>query len=95
MSGGSYSYICYAEVSELLDKRDRIQEMVDRLSGLGYAQDAARESMELLLTLRQFETRIDAMHSRLSDVWKAIEWWDSSDSSENDVKEALKKYRGL
>lgn len=94
MSGGSYNYICAkGDLGELYNYQADIQSMADRLAGLGYANDAARETQDLLLTLRQFENRISAMHARLSDVWKAVEWWDSCDSGENGVKIALEKYR--
>lgn len=94
MSGGSYDYICFASADDLLAKKIEIQEMADRLAELGYAEDAAKETMALLLTLRQFENRIKAMQERLSGVWKAVEWWDSCDSGEDRVHEELKKYRG-
>jgi hypothetical protein len=94
MSGGSYRYICWDEVDQLIQKTTEIQQMADRLSRLGYAKDAARETYELLLIIRQFETRVDVIKDRLSGVWKAVEWWDSMDSNEDAVKEALSKYRG-
>lgn len=95
MSGGSYNYLC--EVQDLEDLRSRrydLEEMASRLAGLGYAQDAARETEELLLLLRQWEVRATARIVRLADVWKAVEWWDSCDSGEDNVREALTKYRG-
>lgn len=94
MSGGSYNYLCYAsDLEDLVGKQQDLQEMVDRLAGLGYAQDAASESLELLLMLRQLQVHIEARMRRLKDVWKAIEWWDSSDYGEDQVKAALAKYR--
>jgi hypothetical protein len=50
--------------------------------------------MDLLLTLRQFNNRLDAMMDRLRPVWHAVEWWDSADWSEDSFKEELAKYRG-
>ena len=93
MSGGSYDYLSSKDVQDLLQAQKTIQNMADRLAGLGYASDAAKETQELLLTLRQFENRISAMQKRLSDIWHAVEWWDSCDSSESGVKNALEKYR--
>ncbi len=61
--------------------------------GLGWEQDAAREAAELQLVIRQAEVRVDAMMTRLRDLFHAVEWWDSSDCSEDSVKEALEKYR--
>jgi len=93
MSGGSYDYLSSKDVADLLQAQETIQNMADRLAGLGYAQDAAKETQELLLTLRQFDNRISAMQNRLSNVWHAVEWWDSCDSGEDGVKNALEKYR--
>lgn len=97
MSGGSYNYlglICYDDLAELLGKESDLRDMADRLAGLGYAQDAARETEELLTMLRQWRTRAEVRVRRLSDVWKAVEWWDSRDSSEDQVRKALAEYRG-
>ncbi|MER7623936.1 hypothetical protein [Streptomyces sp. NPDC126503] len=95
MSGGSYNYLCAAlDLEDLLSKRHDLDEMAKRLAGLGYAQDAARETEELLLLLRLWETRAEARLRRLTDVWRAVEWSDSNDSSETRVHEALAKYRG-
>lgn len=94
MSGGSYNYLCHAEVDELLSGTHHIQDMADRLAGLGYADDAAKETEELLSTLRQFQNKIDAMKDKLTGVWREVEWWDSSDGSEESVIKALKEYRG-
>ena len=94
MSGGSYNYLCHKDVSDLSNSQEDIQQMVDRLAGLGYAEDAARESEELLLTIRQYQTRINAMRSRLMWVWRSVEWWDSGNTSEEGVIQALSEYRG-
>lgn len=93
MSGGSYEYVCFAGADELLQKTGEIQRMADRLAGLGYATDAARETQELLLTIRQYENRINAMQGRLSGVWRAVEWWDSGDTGEERLHDALAEYR--
>jgi hypothetical protein len=92
MSGGSYNYLCHKEFSGH-SSMDDLDSMVDRLAGLGYAEDAAKESMELLLIIKQFEVRAETIANRLNGVWKAVEWWDSCDSDEERVKEALEMYR--
>ncbi|MEI5032392.1 hypothetical protein RB201_04125 [Streptomyces sp. S1A(2023)] len=95
MSGGSYNYLCYvSDLEDINGKRHTLREMADRLAELGYAQDAAAETEELLVMLQQWEIRAQVRAKRLADVWKAIEWWDSCDSSEDAVKAALTKYRG-
>ncbi|MEV6854706.1 hypothetical protein AB0M89_12965 [Streptomyces microflavus] len=95
MSGGSYNYLyAAADLEDLQARRFDLEEMAQRLAGLGYAQDAARETEELLVLYRQWETRAAVRVRRLADVWHAVEWWDSNDSSETSVHEALTKYRG-
>lgn len=95
MSGGSYNYLCDADIEDLLNgKQVDLDEMSARLVGLGYAEDAARETEELILMLRQFKVRADVRLRRLRDVWHAVEWWDSCDYSEDQVRQALAKYRG-
>ncbi|MEU1071924.1 MULTISPECIES: hypothetical protein [unclassified Streptomyces] len=94
MSGGSYNYLFTAQdLEDLQARRHDLEEMANRLAGLGYAQDAARETEELLALFRQWETRAALRMRRLADVWHAVEWWDSNDSSEDAVHEALAKYR--
>ena len=95
MSGGSYNYLCDAQdLGDLNAHRYYLEEMATRLTGLGYAQDAAAETEELLALLRQWEVRATVRMRRLSDLWHAVEWWDSCDSGEDRVHEALAKYRG-
>ncbi|WP_328439365.1 hypothetical protein OHA71_23795 [Streptomyces sp. NBC_00444] len=94
MSGGSYNYL-YASVDleDLQAHRYDLEAMAARLAGLGYAQDAARETEELLLLFRQWETRAEVRIGRLSDLWRVIERLDSHDGGEDAVKAALAKYR--
>jgi len=92
MSGGSYDYLCWKDADQLINSTDTIQEMADRLAGLGYAEHAAYETQQILLTIRQFRNRIEAMRDKLMPVWHAIEWWDSCDWGEDQVKEAIEEY---
>lgn len=94
MSGGSYNYLCAAgDLDDLTSHRYDLCEMADRLAGLGYAQDAAAETEELLVLLRQWEIRAGVRLQRLQKIWQAVEWWDSADWSEDKVKAALAEYR--
>lgn len=95
MSGGSYDYLCFADSSDALtDKVEyNLANMAQRLAGLGWADDAARESTELLLLIRQAQVNLGVRMDRLRDIWKAVEWWDSMDSGEDGVREALVQYR--
>ena len=95
MSGGSYEYLCHSwDLGDLLAKRGELERMSARLAGLGWAEDAARETEELLVMLRQWQIRAETRIGRLRDVWKAVEWWDSCDWSEDRVRQALAAYRG-
>ncbi|MFI6979328.1 hypothetical protein ACIBSV_12180 [Embleya sp. NPDC050154] len=95
MSGGSYNYLCFAlDIGELHTRINDLDEMTDRLAALGYADDAARESAELLARLRQWDVRATVAIKRLRKVWEAVEYWDSSDAGEDDVRAALAEYRG-
>ena len=94
MSGGSYNYLCFVDAGEILQRQQDLQVMADDLAKLGYAPDAAKETENLLLTVRQFDNRIQTMLDRMSPVWRAMEWWHSADSNEDDFKVALAKYRG-
>jgi len=93
MSGGSYDYLCFKDAGELAQHEETLQRMADRLARLGYADDAAKETMEVLLEMRQALNRLQTRISRLSGVWKAVEWWDSCDSGEDGLREALSRYR--
>lgn len=94
MSGGSYNYLCLKDADQIREREEELQWMADRLSELGYAQDAAQETMEVLLTIRAFETRMQARIDRLRGIWRAVEWWDSGDSGEDSLEHELKVYRG-
>lgn len=94
MSGGSYNYLgTVSDLADLLSHESDLRDMADRLAGLGYAEDAAQETEELLTMLRQWKVRAEVRIRRLSDVWHAVEWWDSCDYSEDQVHKALASYR--
>lgn len=93
MSGGSYNYLLNKTAEELTTSVDDLERMTARLTGLGYADDAAEETYELILLIRQYRVRAQKIAERLHDVWHAVEWWDSYDSGEDGVKEAIKEYR--
>lgn len=92
MSGGSYDYLCYKDVFELESHREELNRMRDRLIELGHL-DAAKETEGIILTLDSFKVRMDARISRLKDVWRAVEWFDSGDYGTEQVTEAIKNYQ--
>lgn len=93
MSGGAYDYL-YLKDFDLVNRLE-LERMAVRLAGLGYAPDAAQETFTALYELRAAEARWEAHVQRLGPVWKAVEWWDSCDRTEEGVKEELAKMRGV
>ena len=93
MSGGSFDYLCFMEVEQLMNNKDLLDKMANRLLELGY-KDAAKETFLAKIILEQTEIRIEVIKERLEKVWKAIEWMDSGDSGIDEVDEAIKNYRG-
>lgn len=95
MSGGSFNYICWKEGSDLFEPHNvqELERMVDTLEVLGY-EDAARETYDLIRTIKQARIRVSTMHDRLSEVFHAVEWYESGDSSPERIEEAIKNYRG-
>lgn len=93
MSGGSYDYLFTKSPEDLLSYEGSLESMANRLAGLGYATDAAREAEDLLLIVRQVRNRLQARMDRLSGIFRAVEWWDSCDSTEEVVHKALAEYR--
>jgi hypothetical protein len=95
VSGGEYDYLyARAELDELLGHERMLEAMADRLAGFGWAEDAACETQELLVQLRQWKVRAQVRVRRLADVWHAVEWMDSGDCREDAVRKALAGYRG-
>ncbi|MGW2520448.1 hypothetical protein ACWC09_26235 [Streptomyces sp. NPDC001617] len=83
MSGGSYDYL-YFQVSEFGGHREQLERMAERLEGLSYATEAAAATRRIL------ELTGD---ERLTGVWRAVEWWDSGDYSEDQVRKAVAAYQ--
>lgn len=86
MSGGSYNYL-YCHVSGLEGQREDIEKMERRLQSSGYFA-AARATREVLVMLDAAER----VAQSLEDVWAAVEWADSGDSSEDSVRKAVEAF---
>lgn len=93
MSGGSYNYLCDVDgLAELIGKKHDLAEMADRLKDLGYAGNAAMATAHLALMLTHWETIVGAHIKDLREVWHAVEWWDSADWDEDQVRDAIVEY---
>jgi hypothetical protein len=97
MSGGSYNYLCSAlDLDDILNKQYDLEQMADRLEGLPEAEfpgagAAGHMTRRLLQTLKLWESHAAISLGMLTDVWKAVEWWDSCDWGPDQVKEELVK----
>lgn len=94
MSGGSYNYL-YLHTGGLEAQRGDIEAMRDRLQGLA-EQGVPRADLAVEQTraiLAHFDLAEEKARA-LSDVWHAVEWRDSCDYGDDQVREALAKYRG-
>jgi hypothetical protein len=83
VSGGSYNYL-YLNAPDLGGYRSHLEVMAERLEGLPYATEAAVATRLILTALDD---------KALADVWHAVEWWDSGDIGEDQVREALAEYQ--
>ena len=94
MSGGSFNYLCHAiDLEELLHRQGDLEQMADFLAELGYADDVATETRRMVTDLRRVSNRLEQEMEGLRGIWRSAEWWQSSDTSEDDFKETLAKWR--
>jgi hypothetical protein len=83
MSGGSYDYL-YFHVAELGGHSGMLETMAERLEGLPYATEAAVATRRILESIGD---------EKLAEVWRAVEWWDSGDYGEDQVRQVIEEYR--
>jgi hypothetical protein len=93
MSGGSFEYMYIKDVEDLINRNDLLERMRDALIEFG-AEDAARETEEFRLFLRQIEARTDVYMKRLGPVWHAVEWKVSCDWGMDQLLQKIHEYRG-
>lgn len=97
MSGGSYNYLCHIDdLSDLVSQCFDLGSMAERLEQLSEVDfpgvtAAAERTRSLEAHLMMWEAHVRAQIALLSGVWKAVEWWDSSDSGPDSVVVALAK----
>jgi hypothetical protein len=90
MSGGSFNYLGSMpdDAEELAKRQAELGQMADALAALDDGRLAARHTRDVLRLLRG----VEQLGSQLGDVWHAVEWWYSCDSSEKQAHEALAEY---
>ncbi len=72
---------------------EKLEGIADVLAKLGYADDAARETTDLLLMMRSVRVRAEAVQNRLRELWYVLYRWSEYRCDEGNFKEALEKYR--
>lgn len=94
MSGGSWGYLYSREVDELIQcgSIELLEEMADYLNSSGY-EDVAKDTRRLVEYIKSARIRIETLHEMLSPVFKAVEWYDSSDCGKDTVSRAIEDYR--
>ena len=97
MSGGSYDYICYKEWDDVIQAEEQVDRMILRLITLekkGYenagkvARDTQVAMEEIKLAVKEFRDRLHY----LQPIWKAVEWRDSGDIGDDDLRDGLEQY---
>lgn len=93
MSGGSYDYLCYkVDGDEFIANApgfSNLEAMADRLAGLDWAEGVTDEVRSIIRRAK----RLDVELGRLSNVFQAIEWWDSHDWGEDQARTVVEGYR--
>lgn len=94
MSGGSWNYLYSNRVDELVQYESigLLEEMADYLNSSGY-KDVAKDVMRLVEYIKSARIRIETLHEMLSPVFKAVEWYHSSDCGKDSVSRAIEDYR--
>ena len=94
MSGGSWSYLYLKGVDELVQYESigLLEEMSDYLNLNGY-EDVAKDVRRLVEYIKSARIRIETLHEMLSPVFKAVEWYHSSDCGKDSVRRAIEAYR--
>ena len=92
MSGGSLSYLYNKQFPEVCNYIGEMKKVEKELISQGYT-DIARDVRRLIEYCLTAENRISVLFDNLSDVFHAVEWYYSSDYSEDRLIEELDRYR--
>lgn len=94
MSGGSFDYLCYKDVPELMEPSgiSELESMVQHLQEYGY-EDIARDTQRLIEYIQSASIRIEVLSENLNGVFHAVEWHESGDICRDTMIAELEKYR--
>lgn len=92
MSGGSFNYLCYREVDDLINSQDDLESMRNALIKYGY-EDIAKDTQRLIEYIKSARCTIETLGNMLEPVFHAVEWYESGDYSKETMIKVLEKYR--
>lgn len=95
MSGGSYDYLYSKSSEDFISSTVQLDSMIARLIDLDLL-DISQDSLMIKSDLYNIKLLLSQMQDKiykLSPVWKAVEWFDSSDYGINEVLDSVEKYR--
>ena len=93
MSGGSFNYLCYThEAEEIMGRVDELEGMREYLIKYGY-EDIAKDTQRLIEYIKSSKIVIETLNDMLSDVFHAVEWYESGDYGKDTMEKEFEKYR--
>lgn len=93
MSGGSYDFLCHKDESDIFScsAATALHDMANRLDAL--CPEAAAETRALFDGPGSLRHELSWRIGRLTDIWKAVEWVDSSDWGKDQLDHAVEQFR--
>ena len=92
MSGGSFNYLCFSELPEIMYRTDELEQIEQILIEKRY-EDIAKDVHRLVEYCKSAKVRIGVLFEQLNSVLHDVEWYESGDIGDESLKEALEKYR--
>lgn len=92
MSGGSYGYFFLRDPEEVLCDRRTLSELATRLEELDPDGPATRDAKAMPKAVDGAFQVVAEMQPKLAGVFQAVEWLDSADYGEDQMRDALRKY---
>ena len=92
MSGGSFNYLCFSELPEILSRTDELEQIEQILIEKRY-EDIAKDVHRLVEYCKSAKVRIGVLFEQLNSVLHDVEWYYSGDIGDESLKETLEKYR--
>jgi hypothetical protein len=93
MSGGSFNYLCWANMPDAIGRIKDMEDVEQYLIELEYT-DIAKDVRRLIEYCKSAEIRIGVLFEQLEEVFHDIEWYVSADIGKEDFIKTLEEYRG-